>query len=532
MSNTRVKIGSILQNQLPDFVQEEYPLVGEFLKEYYNSLEGKGGTLDVLQNIDQYLKLENLTETLFSRTVTAKPTSPQSYFAVSGGFSIEDLIVYKNGTKLTKNIDYITVQSTAVSLAQPAVNGDIIEFVVQSPSSTFLTSNADFIDSTINVASTYGFPETNGIIRIDSEIILYGGKTNTSFTNCTRGFSGITSYRADNKPDQLVFSTSEISTHSSNSSVENLSFILLKEFLIKIKKQLIPGFENREFVDGLNEKTFIKQAKDYYKAKGTDDSYKVLFKALFGEDVNVLKPRDYLLKPSDAKYRITRDLVVESISGDPMLMVNRTIYQDEDSFFGKAYGTITNVEKIQRSNKTYYVLSLDGDYNKDLNVNGSVYGNFIIHAATKLTSNTSLNSQFLDVDSTIGFPQTGTIVYKVNDVEYVSNYVDKNLTQFILANETSVEVPKGTDVKINAFAYSKIGDNIVKVRVTGVLSEVSYDNDTYLLSKGDPLKTVTLGYRGSNELSNNWIFNIANKFKLKQLKGPNSSNLTLNSFSL
>ena len=39
MSNTRVKIGSIVQNQLPDFVQEEYPLVGEFLKEYYDYKE-------------------------------------------------------------------------------------------------------------------------------------------------------------------------------------------------------------------------------------------------------------------------------------------------------------------------------------------------------------------------------------------------------------------------------------------------------------------------------------------------------------
>ena len=531
MSNTRVKIGSIVQNQLPDFVQEEYPLVGEFLKEYYNSLEGKGGTLDVLQNIDQYVKVDNLSESLFSRTVTAKPTSPQTYFAISGGFSVEDLIVYKNGSKLTKSIDYFTVQSTAVSLTQPAVNGDVLEFVVQSPSSTFLTSNVDFVDNTINVASTYGFPEANGIIRIDSEIILYEGKTNTTFTNCTRGFSGITSYRSTNKPDQLVFSTSEISTHSNNSRVENLSSLLLREFLTKLKKQLVPGFENREFTDGLNEKTFIKQAKDYYRAKGTDDSYKVLFKALFGENVDVLKPRDFLLKPSDAKYRITRDLVVESISGNPMDMVNRTIYQDEDGFFNKAYGTVTNVEKIQRSDKTYYVLSLDSDYNKDLTVNGTVFGNFSIHSSTKLTSKILVNSQVLDVDSTIGFPPTGTLLYKVDGVEYSSNYYDRSLTQFILTNQTSIEIPKGTDIRINAFAYSNVGINTIKVRITGVLSDVSYDKDTYLMSKGDPLKTVTLGYRGTNELANNWIFNISNKFKIQQIKGPNSSNPSLNLFS-
>ena len=531
MSNTRVKIGSIVQSQLPDFVREEYPLVGEFLKEYYNSLEGKGGSLDVLQNIDQYVKIDNLTESLFSRTVTVKPTAPQTYFVISGGFSVNDLVVYKNGTKLVERVDYFTIQSTAVNLTESAINGDIIEFIIQSPSSTFLTGEVDFVDDTINVASTYGFPETNGIIRIDSEIILYGGKTNTSFTDCTRGFSGITSYRSDNRPDQLVFSTSGISTHSNNSRVENLSSLLVREFLTKLKKQLVPGFENREFADGLNEKTFIKQAKDFYKSKGTDDSYKILFKALFGEDVNVLKPRDYLLKPSDARYRITRDLVVESISGDPMTMVNRTIFQDEDRFFDKAYGTVTYVEKIQRSNKTYYVISLDSDYDKDLTVSGTVYGNFSIHASTKITSQSLSNSKILDVDSTIGFPPAGTIVYEVNGVEYTSRYNSTNLTQFILLTGTSVNIPKGTDIRIDAFAYTNVGNETVKVRITGVLSDVSYDKNTYLLSKNDPIKVDTLGYRASNVLANNWIFNLANKFNLREIKGPNSSNLTLNLFS-
>ena len=531
MSNTRVKISSIVQSQLPDFVREEYPLVSEFLKEYYNSLEGSSGTLDVLQNIDQYLKIDNLTESLFSRTVTEKPLNPQTYFIVSGGFSVDDLIVYKNGTKLARGVDYFTIQSSAVNLTTPAVSGDILEFVIQSPSSTFLSSSVDFVDDTINVASTYGFPESNGIIKIDSEIILYKEKTDTSFANCTRGFSGITSYRSENRQDQLVFSTSGISTHSNNSRVENLSSLLLREFLSKIKNQLAPGFEDREFTEGLNQRSFIKQVKDFYRSKGTDDSYKVLFRALFGENVEVLKPRDFLLKPSDAKYRVTRDIVVESISGDPMSLVNRTLYQDEDIFYEKAYGTITNVERIQRSNKTYYILSLDGDYDKDLNVNGTVYGNFSIHATTKLIENTLANSQVLDVDSTIGFPIGGSLIYTVNGVEYTSRYSIRNLTQFNLSNTNSVEIPKGTDIRVNKYAYSNIGNETVKVRVTGVLSGAFYDQNNYLMSKGDRFKINTLGYRGSDVLSNNWIFNIANKFNLKEIKGPNSSNLTLNLYS-
>ena len=57
----RVQIQNIVENQLPSFVQEDFPLLGEFLKEYYVSQEYPGASADVIQNIDEYLKLESLT---------------------------------------------------------------------------------------------------------------------------------------------------------------------------------------------------------------------------------------------------------------------------------------------------------------------------------------------------------------------------------------------------------------------------------------------------------------------------------------
>ena len=57
----RVQIQNIVENQLPSFVQEDFPLLGEFLKEYYTSQEYPGASADVIQNIDEYLKLEALT---------------------------------------------------------------------------------------------------------------------------------------------------------------------------------------------------------------------------------------------------------------------------------------------------------------------------------------------------------------------------------------------------------------------------------------------------------------------------------------
>ena len=58
MSETRIKIQSIVENQLPDFVLDESPLLGEFLKQYYISQEYPSGPLDLIQNLDKNIKLD------------------------------------------------------------------------------------------------------------------------------------------------------------------------------------------------------------------------------------------------------------------------------------------------------------------------------------------------------------------------------------------------------------------------------------------------------------------------------------------
>ena len=190
--NKRVKISSVVKNQLPDFIKADFPLAGEFLAQYYTALEGQGSTLDVLQNIDKYIKIDELT--------------------------------------------------------------DLID-------STSLSTNVGIADNTINVSSTTGFPDSLGLIEIDSEIITYTGITTNSFTGCSRGFSGITSYRNPTKSDELLFSKSGISTHSSGTVVNNLSIRFLKEFFKKVKTQITPGFEERALDDDILLKVQINPLK-------------------------------------------------------------------------------------------------------------------------------------------------------------------------------------------------------------------------------------------------------------------------------
>ena len=70
---SRVKIQQIVSNQFPDFVRAEDTkgFAVDFLKQYYVSQEYQGGPVDITDNLDQYLKLDNLTpEVVVDSTTT------------------------------------------------------------------------------------------------------------------------------------------------------------------------------------------------------------------------------------------------------------------------------------------------------------------------------------------------------------------------------------------------------------------------------------------------------------------------------
>jgi hypothetical protein len=469
MTETRIKISSVVENQLPEFVREEFPLVSEFLKQYYLSLESQGSAYDLVNNIDQYVKVDTLSNLVDSTT---------------------------------------------------------------------LLSDVSFFDTTIEVSSTAGFPDSYGLLLIDSEIISYTGRTETSFTGCIRGFSGTTSLENPSNPDELIFSDSSVEQHTADSTVKNLSVLFLQKFFTKLKTQITPGFEDRSLFSGLNDSIFIKQSVDFYSSKGTESSFEILFRALYGQDVTVIRPQDYLIQPSDAQYRITKDLVVETIEGDINELVNRTIYQDQNSFLPKARGTVTQVERIQRSDKEYYVLSLDIGYQRDIDVDGTIFGEFSIHPKTTLITDitdtdfsvvgfsTSLST--LDVDSTVGFPQSGELVVDLqNGTKITITYTDKTLTQFLNCSGINQEIPKGTEIKSNVFSYGYGDSNqVIKFRVTGVLSDLELKEDNSLFSVGDPVRIKTLGDNINDYKFNNWFFNVSTHYVTKSVELLDSSNNT------
>lgn len=433
----KVKISSIVENQFPEFIKVESPLLVEFIKQYFVSQETKGAPIDLITNLDEYTKLENLTNQI---------------------------------------------------------------------QSTVLTDDIAFDDVVIPVQSTQGFLDTYGLIQIDSEIITYTSKTETSFVGCVRGFSGIYN-------DNFEFKTTESDFHNKDVVVQNLSILFLNKFLEKIKKKLIPGFQGRQLVEGLNQTTFIEKSKSFYTSKGTDSSFEILFNALYGEPVEVIRPRDYLITPSAAEYRVSKDLVVEALVGDPLLLENGTLFQDDKNGNNIAKGAISKVEQISRGDGTYYVVSLDYDFNKDINVSGSVFGEFYVHSKTQLTSNLLTNSETIDVDSTVGFPESGELILDGDLISYTS----KSLTQFFGCSNILKNYSKGTDVLVNDFAYGISDNTAIAVRITGVIKELTELDNAYYLNVGDNIRIKSLGKTSTDIRTKNWFYNIPVSYKLSSI---------------
>ena len=470
MSETRVQFNTIVSNQLPTYVQEDYPLISQFLKQYYLGQEYQGGPVDLIQNIDKYVKVDETTN----------------------------------------------LNESAL------LNGDL-----------------DFDAETINVDvgspyGTNGFPDSYGLLQIDDEVITYTGKTEFSFTGCIRGFVGITSYRSEINKEEVVFKETESDDHKDQSIIKNLSCLFLKEFLRKTKHQLVPGFEERTLTPGLDQNLFIKQSKDFYLSKGTDISFEILFKALYNEDVQIIKPRDFLVAPSDAQYRIVNSLVVEAVEGDPVNLENATLYQDEYKFgsgIKKAYAPITDVERISVGyGQTFYKISFDGGYNRDINVDGSLYGKFAVEPSTRVIGGISTDSISIDVDSTVGFGSTGELYVNYTDTTTgVVSYTSKSLTQFFGITNVTGNISDASTVGVNTFTYGRSSldqDEIIKVKINSVLSNVELIENTSDLIKGGIVNISTLGCSENNFKTNKWFYNVAPLYKVSKLELLDSSDNT------
>ena len=108
----RIQVQQVIESQLPEFILSESPKTVDFLRQYYISQEHRSGVVDLSDNLDQYLKLDNLTPEVIVgvTTLTSSVTTTSDTITVSstkgfpnqyGLLKIDDEIISYTG--LTTN---------------------------------------------------------------------------------------------------------------------------------------------------------------------------------------------------------------------------------------------------------------------------------------------------------------------------------------------------------------------------------------------------------------------------------------------
>ena len=373
---------------------------------------------------------------------------------------------------------------------------------------TTLSSDIDIFEETIPVVSTKGWPEKYGLLKINDEIITYTGITTNSFTGCVRGFSAIESIVKENDPEYLVFSQSESDFHKDGDSVDNLSNLFLIEFFKKTKSQFIPGFEDLNFDSRIDIPNFISKAKDFYQSKGTDESFEILFKVLFGEKVEVIKPKDFLFAPSDDKWIVVENFVCDLVEGDPLKLNGQTLYQDKNISGSvlESNGSIYSVSSLNIGENIFYKVSIFSGYSNNLNPKGSIFGEFKTTSKTYVVSEVSSNSTTIPVVSTVGFDRSGKLIID----GYEITYTDKTSTEFLNCSGIQSDIKSSTKVYADNFVYSYEDGNInsvVKLRIINTISNVD-SSGLVLINEGDKINIKNLGSTEKSVFTESLNYNV------------------------
>src|SRR6056300_1510681 len=180
-------------------------------------------------------------------------------------------------------------------------------------------------------------------------------------------------------------------------------------FLDKFKDSFMESLPNT-FADGLSKRKLIKNIKEMYSAKGTENGHKLFFRILFNEEPTIIYPRDNMLRVSNGQW--SSDKVLR-ITGSGTSDFANAVGQLVTGGTSGATAIIGSVIKFREGSSLVQELNLDSD---------SVSGVFVSGENVTATD-TSLDLQISGVVKSIvtgANITTGGAYYEVADPVYIS----------------------------------------------------------------------------------------------------------------
>ena len=145
-------------------------------------------------------------------------------------------------------------------------------------------------------------------------------------------------------------------------SGSNYYSLMHNEIMHDIPKKIIsPAEEVTKAIIGRN-------IKDYYKAKGTDDSIKFIFKILFGEEPEIYTPSDNIFSLNNGVWATTSTIIVEKDSNSYVLQTQNLLIYTNDN----VQAVVEDIKVIDNTHVQLELSYVNGPFEMGNHVSGAL----------------------------------------------------------------------------------------------------------------------------------------------------------------
>ena len=178
----------------------------------------------------------------------------------------------------------------------------------------------------------------------------------------------------------------EYLSQQDNRNIESMRDIddTLDDFVLNFKNELdIHGVYFTDptlgpHYDTLDERFFLKKMKQVYTAKGTEQTYKLLFRLLFNKDAEIYYPSKSMLRVSDGKWHQDVSIFVNVTSGSASSLVGNNIQLTKIASTGAVKVINVFVNKVKYVRGDIYEIFYENVFNGKIEVGASVtFGSFV-----------------------------------------------------------------------------------------------------------------------------------------------------------
>ena len=256
----------------------------------------------------------------------------------------------------------------------------------------------------------------------------------------------------------------------------------LEVFVVQFKKELSALFPTNQLAD---ERFVLQRLREFFKTRGSEDSYKFIFRAFFNEDVTITHPSENILKASDGNWEQSNFITTQQITGLSAGNVISQLIISND--FGVYTLDVTQSVKINDTLRRFYFKTTtnltinENDIVRAYNTAGEViYSGKIILSPHDLSIVVPGNNWKRGQVFTVGSTAAITLITSTNSIDVTTVEPHPTIARVLQVSPLgAVEL-----IEIIEHGYNHVKDEIIKTSPFDKPSVISSSIEKILVSTG------------------------------------------------